>query len=99
MTTHLTAYPSDGVQYFLTDNENRVRIALPHTLFVVLSQAAQMLAQGQSVSILYGEELTTQQAADLLQVSRPYFISLETYWLARAHGMLSVTHPWRNLFA
>lgn len=77
VSLQLAAHPSNGVQYVLTDNENRVHIELPQTLFNVLAQAAGTLAQGRSVAILHlGEELTTQQAADLLQVSRPYLIRL-----------------------
>ncbi len=50
---------------------------LPEPLYRVLSEAAHQLAAGNGVAILpYGQELTTQQAADLLNVSRPHLVGL-----------------------
>ncbi len=50
---------------------------LPDSLYRVLVQAASQLAEGYSVAIMpYSQELTTQQAADLLNVSRPHVVSL-----------------------
>lgn len=62
--------------YVLVD-EQHSEVKLPPALVRVLMEAARQLAKGNSVSILhYEQELTTQQAADLLQVSRPYLIRL-----------------------
>ncbi len=62
--------------YILVDDQHG-EVKLPPLLVRVLMEAARQLAKGNSVSILhYEEELTTQQAADLLQVSRPYLIRL-----------------------
>jgi excisionase family DNA binding protein len=62
--------------YVLVD-EQHSEVKLPSALVRVLMEAARQLAKGNSVSILhYEQELTTQQAADLLQVSRPYLIRL-----------------------
>jgi excisionase family DNA binding protein len=62
---------------FLVNEETGERYAVPQTLFSILAEAAQRLAQGCSVMILHlGQELTTQQAAEILQVSRPYVVRL-----------------------
>ena len=53
------------------------RIALPESLCRILREAVVRLGRGESVSILGAdEELTTQQAADALNVSRPYIVAL-----------------------
>ncbi len=50
-------------------------IVLPPTLFHVLRQVVSHLAQGHAISVIpLAKELTTQQAADLLNVSRPFLI-------------------------
>ena len=50
---------------------------LPEPLYRVLLEAARQLGEGYGVSILpYSHELSTQQAADLLNVSRPHLVSL-----------------------
>jgi len=65
-----------NARYFLVDAEG-TRTELPHALFQVLLTATRELASGRSITILhYDQELTTQQAADILQVSRPYLIRL-----------------------
>jgi excisionase family DNA binding protein len=67
----------DRVRYSLVDTENQVRQEIPAPLFEILVAAARELANGRSVVILhYDQEITTQQAADILQVSRPYFVRL-----------------------
>lgn len=53
------------------------RINLPESLFRVLRQVIHALAEDQAVSVVpVHKQLTTQQAADLLNVSRPYLVQL-----------------------
>lgn len=76
LTTLNSAQEGDE-KYYIEDQQDRVKIELPHSLFLVLKRAAEQLLKGNSVSILhFEEELTSQQAADFLQVSRPYLIQL-----------------------
>lgn len=52
-------------------------VAIPASLHRVLIEAARQLAEGNAVSIIpVTAEVTTQQAADLLNVSRPFVIGL-----------------------
>lgn len=52
-------------------------MTIPDSVLCVLRQVLQAMASGKNVSIVtYNPELTTQQAADLLSVSRPYLIKL-----------------------
>lgn len=53
------------------------KVELSHSVHRVLVEAVQHLAQGAPVQILpLHSYLTTQQAADLLGVSRPYLVGL-----------------------
>jgi len=52
-------------------------VTLSPSVIRVLSRVFEELAQGHAVTVLpLDEEITTQEAADLLLVSRPYFIGL-----------------------
>lgn len=53
------------------------RIAIPASVFHVLARVAEVLARGDAITVVpVGKELTTQQAADLLNVSRQYLVRL-----------------------
>jgi excisionase family DNA binding protein len=52
-------------------------IAIPESVFRVLERVAEVMARGDSITVVpVGRELTTQQAADLLNVSRQYVVRL-----------------------
>lgn len=52
-------------------------VAVPDTIRSILEQAAHELVRGNRVSLLpIGRMLTTRQAAELLNVSRPFLIGL-----------------------
>lgn len=52
-------------------------IELPHSVFEVLVRVVHEMARGNAVKVLpVHAELTTQQAADLLGVSRPFLVRL-----------------------
>lgn len=65
----------DRASFLVGSDGSRVKI--PDSLHAVLAQAAQALANDEAVSIVpVHHELTTQQAADLLMVSRPHLIKM-----------------------
>ncbi len=56
---------------------NGERISVPATIFYLLERVAEVLASGNAVTIVQvGRDVTTQQAADLLNVSRTYLVRL-----------------------
>lgn len=53
------------------------RVDIPDSLFSVLARAAEVLASGDSITLVpVGRELTTQQSANLLNISRQYLVRL-----------------------
>ncbi|WP_287106142.1 helix-turn-helix domain-containing protein [Brevundimonas sp.] len=65
-----------GSHYQLHVDDGR-QAPVPDALADIVRQAAQMLAEGHRVALMSEEQLlTTQEAADLLNVSRQYFVRL-----------------------
>lgn len=52
-------------------------VAIPHSVLVALTQVLDSFAHGEGVTVIrVHAELTTQQAAEVLNVSRPFLIRL-----------------------
>jgi excisionase family DNA binding protein len=59
------------------DEDREETVTLPLSVLRLLKDILDRMAQGQGVTVLsLSEELTSQQAADLLNVSRPYLVGL-----------------------
>jgi excisionase family DNA binding protein len=59
---------------------------IPQSLYAVLVQAVKELMNGRAISIVpVTAELTTQQAADMLNVSRPFLVKLVEAGAIRFH--------------
>ena len=53
------------------------RLALPPTVYEVLRRVVELMAEGKAVTLVPDNQVvTTQRAADLLGMSRPFFIKL-----------------------
>ena len=53
------------------------RLSLPPTVYGVLRRIVELMAEGNAVTLVTDNQVvTTQRAADLLGMSRPYFIKL-----------------------
>lgn len=64
-------------QFSIEDVAHRMHVVMPRAAVQLLHGILREMAQGHAVMMIpVHAELTTQQAADLLNVSRPYLISL-----------------------
>lgn len=72
---HVLGHIAPGEAELVGPNDERT--AIPDALYEVIRQAVAALKQGHGVSVVpANEELTSQQAADLLNVSRPFLTKL-----------------------
>ncbi len=68
--------PNDTAACQLIGPGNK-RIPLPESVFHALEQVVEVLARGDSITIVpIGQQVTTQQAANILNVSRQYLVRL-----------------------
>lgn len=76
--SYLRSHPDgpEEVRVIVTDAPQE-ELAVPREAVVMLARVLSHLAEGHAVAVLPAEtQLTTQQAADVLNVSRPYLIRL-----------------------
>src|ERR1700722_5101336 len=77
ISDYLVSHPHDDLIEVLGEVGDDAALVIPRATAILFAQILGFLAQGRGVQIVPKDvELTTQQAADLLNVSRPYLISL-----------------------
>ncbi|WP_100447358.1 helix-turn-helix domain-containing protein [Glycomyces xiaoerkulensis] len=74
---YLAKHPSEPETIEVLVEHGEPSLVLPRPAVTLFAQILAQLAEGRGVSVIPSQaELTTQQAADLLGVSRPYLIGL-----------------------
>lgn len=74
---YLKNHPVGPATVRLVDEDDGTQLTVPHGAVELLARVLAHMANGHGVSVVPAHaELTTQQAADLLNVSRPYLIGL-----------------------
>ena len=72
-----TALTAEGLPFSVNKNGDRAEIELAPALGQLLLDVLTHVARGEMITLVpYGAELTTKEAADLLNVSRPFLVSL-----------------------
>lgn len=74
---YLEGHPNDDLIEALGEVGDEDALVIPRPTAIMFAQILDLLGQGRGVQIIPKEvELSTQQAANLLNVSRPYLIGL-----------------------
>ena len=74
---YLASHPDGDLVEVLGEIGDDDALVIPRATAIMFAQILDLLGQGRGVQIMPREaELTTQQAADMLNVSRPYLIGL-----------------------
>jgi excisionase family DNA binding protein len=74
-TTAISRRKTDTVS--ISIHESKESFAIPRRALEFLSHILSIMAQGKAISLIPAEsELSTQQAADMLNVSRPHIVKL-----------------------
>jgi excisionase family DNA binding protein len=74
---YLMSHPDDDLLEVLGETGEDDALIIPRATAIMFAQILDLLGQGRGVQIIPKEaELTTQQAAAMLNVSRPYLIGL-----------------------
>ncbi len=77
LKAYLSSHPSPSARLRLGSEDGETQVVVPEAAFALIVAVLEELAQGNTVAVApVREELTTQQAADLLNVSRPYLVGL-----------------------
>ena len=78
LASHLRRHPTpSGRIVLVVDDAPETKVTVPAPAFKLLIEVLDELAKGNAVTVApIHKELTTQQAAELLNVSRPYLIGL-----------------------
>jgi excisionase family DNA binding protein len=77
ISDYLASHPDDDPMEVLAEVGDDDALVLPRPTVIMFAQILDVLGHGLGVQIIPKEaELTTQQAADMLNVSRPYLIKL-----------------------
>jgi excisionase family DNA binding protein len=74
---YLATHPGSDAVRLVVDDEHRDALTVPRSAVELLARILDHMARGEGVALVPSHaELTTQQAADLLNVSRPFLIGL-----------------------
>lgn len=74
---HLATKAKRRASRLKLEGQRGERAVIPESVFSVLERAVEVLARGEAVTVVpVAHELTTQEAADMLNVSRQYLVRL-----------------------
>lgn len=77
LTEYLNAHPAQPANLTVGDAATRRTLVVPPDAFQLIVRLMQELARGRAVTIVpHNREMTTQEAAEFLSVSRPYVVGL-----------------------